>query len=466
MRKPWLHFLWALPALVILVFSVLYVISNIHGKAAWKKQVETLAARGETLQVKDLLGPAAASEENVLLHPFWSSPELMDFLRTEAITQDAILLLRSVPHPRTFDHSAALLALLGEPSGNPADDHAQLHALAELRIAGWLDAYREAATRPYLDWNIDDQLNAAEAHARFGALRQMGQAFCLVSLAALLDGKPDAALVWMQEAERAFEFTIHSSIFETHLYLAAATLGPMIAVSAYGMEHGLWTPENLLELEQIFSRIYLRKWMADGLRMERAVFVTNHLRSTAEVLQNQLGLPSSPEGWDGYLLFGILALRPTGWDHEDRALQAELYQKAIDMLEDEALPTAIAEIRRFQPTAGHSPWSLVRHPMREKIGVQNGQFALRMAYLETQIQMLRIAIALKLERARTGVFPESLESLPLPEPSLALDRFTGQPLNYRKDGDSYRLYSTGPNGSDENGKLQQQMHESPDWVFR
>jgi len=62
-------------------------------------------------------------------------------------------------------------------------------------------------------------------------------------------------------------------------------------------------------------------------------------------------------------------------------------------------------------------------------------------------------VALRLYHLKHGRYPDSLQGL-VPDylPAVPQDPFGGAPLKYRRDGDSYVLYSLGPNLKDDGGR--------------
>jgi len=70
-------------------------------------------------------------------------------------------------------------------------------------------------------------------------------------------------------------------------------------------------------------------------------------------------------------------------------------------------------------------------------------------------------------RARHGVYPDLLEDL-VPDfaPEVPLDPWNSEPLRYRREGSSYRLYSVGRNRTDDGGAFDpMRPGDSPDEVF-
>jgi hypothetical protein len=66
---------------------------------------------------------------------------------------------------------------------------------------------------------------------------------------------------------------------------------------------------------------------------------------------------------------------------------------------------------------------------------------------------LRVAFALEAFRKTTGGYPKRLDELTVRYiRSVPDDLFTGKPLVYKLEGKGYRLYSVGPNGTDDGGR--------------
>ncbi|RYG73059.1 hypothetical protein EON80_03600 [bacterium] len=113
---------------------------------------------------------------------------------------------------------------------------------------------------------------------------------------------------------------------------------------------------------------------------------------------------------------------------------------------DDAIVNADAVYKPVKPTVGRGsdPWSRM---MTDSIAAPNN----RVQYEAERAQntMLKIALELRAEKMQTGKYPESIV-LPLDpflNPALATNT-----LKYRREGDSYLLYSVGPDTKDDNGK--------------
>jgi hypothetical protein len=78
----------------------------------------------------------------------------------------------------------------------------------------------------------------------------------------------------------------------------------------------------------------------------------------------------------------------------------------------------------------------------------------------------RVALALHVYRTERADYPETLSSLsPDYLQRIPLDPYDNQPLRYRRTADGYVLYSVGPDGQDDQGRMTPGRME-PDIVFQ
>jgi hypothetical protein len=71
----------------------------------------------------------------------------------------------------------------------------------------------------------------------------------------------------------------------------------------------------------------------------------------------------------------------------------------------------------------------------------------------TEVDLVRIGIAMHQHRVAHGRYPDDLAELaPALLDTVPLDPFTDRPMIYRIDGDGYLLYSVGPDGGDDGGR--------------
>ncbi len=74
------------------------------------------------------------------------------------------------------------------------------------------------------------------------------------------------------------------------------------------------------------------------------------------------------------------------------------------------------------------------------------------AFCEARAALLRTVLRLELYERANGAYPAALAALPVETyPDFYVDPFTGKPLTYTLSGDTFQLYSVGPDGNDSNG---------------
>lgn len=151
---------------------------------------------------------------------------------------------------------------------------------------------------------------------------------------------------------------------------------------------------------------------------------------------------------DDGILTGAMAVgyaSPLGrpWLNRDVAQTLELYDRALEVAllpYYEAVERLDFEIEGFSPNAR----------LADSLPISN---MLSQATMEVQLQLLQIGLTVEQYRVFQGVFPDSLEALSAELPdSVFVDPFTGEPLRYRVEGDSFTLYSAGWNQEDDGGR--------------
>jgi hypothetical protein len=88
----------------------------------------------------------------------------------------------------------------------------------------------------------------------------------------------------------------------------------------------------------------------------------------------------------------------------------------------------------------------------------------RYARGQSNVDLARVAIALERYRLAHGNYPDSLDALaPKFMEKVPNDVIGGEPLHYRRTGDSFVLYSIGWNGIDDGGVIATNKAGTPDW---
>ncbi|MCS6860550.1 MAG: type II secretion system protein GspG [Abditibacteriales bacterium] len=89
------------------------------------------------------------------------------------------------------------------------------------------------------------------------------------------------------------------------------------------------------------------------------------------------------------------------------------------------------------------------------------------AGVQARVDLLRLALALRLYRHDHGAYPANLNALqPQYLPAVPLDPFTNKPFVYRREGSGFLLYSFGENHRDDGGAFDPKLTPRDDVVWR
>jgi hypothetical protein len=87
--------------------------------------------------------------------------------------------------------------------------------------------------------------------------------------------------------------------------------------------------------------------------------------------------------------------------------------------------------------------------------------------LEATRRATPILIALRRHRAKTGVWPATIERIEPKLPAqMLIDPQNDGPFVYRREGSSFVFYSKGPNGIDEGGSSSRPADDWPIWPLK
>ena len=120
-----------------------------------------------------------------------------------------------------------------------------------------------------------------------------------------------------------------------------------------------------------------------------------------------------------------------------------LLSRQLDALEAEARKPTAQRVEPPESAALDETEHLVINNLSLLLAVDAGSF---------RLDFLRLRLALRIHGLEHGAYPAALEELAsLLDGDVPLDVFTGEALHYRRDGNTYRLWSVGPNGTDDDG---------------
>jgi hypothetical protein len=162
---------------------------------------------------------------------------------------------------------------------------------------------------------------------------------------------------------------------------------------------------------------------------------------------------------------GRQTAKPSGWDWLDDKLESawpafaagsvpKNRAAALDYLTQfihvarEPLHLQEPKMRELEEMAKTLP------PLARQIVPATSKVAMAFRRCQAEIRCTIAAVAAERFRIARGRWPESLAELtPKYLPEVLLDPFDGKPLRYRKTADGVLIYSVGPDGKDDGGKI-------------
>ena len=231
-----------------------------------------------------------------------------------------------------------------------------------------------------------------------------------------------------------------------------------LSVIWHGLERNLWSGESLAwirgrlegEPEAILASV------ERAMNFELCVFISggmDYLKAlnSGEAAAAIDGLAGDGSG--GNVVFNLL---PNGiWDH-NKAFAAEwIFETGLDPLSR----GEIAEAGKEEELVNELRWGSFPAPRRFMAGIMvpaSSGIIKRTFEAAVATEMADLSCALELYRERNGQYPESLDSLvPEYEEKIPVDRFSpsGDPIQYRRDGERYTLFSVGQNRKEDEGAV-------------
>lgn len=340
---------------------------------------------------------------------------------------------RTPPNPNGFVAAFdAVRRLTPAPEGSPLvrRDFTNPRVLRE-KLApeqAGLDALRKSLP---LEWGAPHVQDLSQEFPYLPQFRDGARKFAAESRLALAEGRSGEA---MERALDAIELGSRvgqgGPLVHGLVAMACAAIGVDQAervVPALSAEEARWAGARL---ERLLARY---PTLAGALEEERRVALATLRRVFRNELDTHLlagGAPRDP------------ARRPPPW---------YLYPKPWAYREmDRGFRAYIAEAEK--PVVRRRPVELPREIMSRMLLRPIGDIAGSFDKNHVGLRMLRLELALQEHRRRRGGYPESAARLEPPvRTELWADPYSGTPYMYGRRGESYLLYSVGPDGKDDQG---------------
>lgn len=459
--------------------ALFYAVENWRGARAWDQHRRILEARGETIELADLIPPPVPEERNLAMAPVlkpvfdytrnanglvWNQREASERLSAAFAGTGKVMNLRDGPgsiEKGTFtDLEVCWREWPGEAptatAGNAVEAAEQL--LGAMQESGAiLDELAQAAaerpqTRFPVEYEWEPSFEILLPH--LGELRGLQGAAVLRAIARLELGQSREAFADLQLGFRLADAVRDEPILISHL-VRVAMVGRNLQVIREGLHRRAWTPDQLIQLQRQLEGLDLLAGFERAQQGERAMTVgtIDYLRRLGPQMNlHQFTGDDSPLPVD--LVLGFM---PDGWFYRNMLLLSELHEdsrRVFDVPARRVHPKrgTAHEIRldQFNQTATRPGNVLVKILMPNLV-----RGIVRTARVQTYADAARVAIALERHRLDHGSIPSVLgELVPKYIAAIPHDLIDGEALRYLPGPeDDYRIYSIGWNETDDGGTL-------------
>jgi hypothetical protein len=486
------HSALLLACLVTLV-ALFYAVENFRGKRAWENFKSAAQAKGESLELKDIIPPPVPEEQNVAATPLFK--ELCNEFDPEwrrlhtgpnGLTNDADRLKFDIgrkdePWPKNESANWMIgrrtdLRAWQEYYRNPESESGEVVEkfpiapqpqspaadvlLALSKYDAVLGELREASARPQAQFpaRYEDGFNALLPH--LARMKGITQFLRLRAAAELEAGQVEEAAANVELSLRVADLVREEPLLISQLVRLAQL---QLAVSPLweGLADHRWTDAQLSSFERRLMQFDFLEDYQRAMRGECAfcTWTMDYLRRLRNPAALEMAGDQQGDGLDAVeRMFGtvIFHLIPRGWFEQNKASVGRMHLEFL-------VPVVDDKTRRISPSNVSRLNSALDQRLRDRSAYNwfgslfmpaLGGASARFAQGQAAVDLARVACALERHRLAHGQYPERLDAL-VPQfiPKLPHDIINGQPLNYRRNADgTFVLYSVGWNETDDGGR--------------
>jgi hypothetical protein len=416
----------------------------------WAEYVAAARSRGVKLTLEEFfVDPHLAAEENYAASPLWdrafvagtNPSNIVPALPQGAKPLNPNLTWGRIDLPDTRARMAEA-KWISSKEASLTDAEAVLSGLQRFRTE--FDELRSLRPRTRA-WYPVKWRNAYSAdYPHLSVIKNLHPALAMKARAEMELGRPGEAFETLQDAFQLASSLDPAPNFISTLMSSAIDFS-IVRELREGIARGSWTNEQLEGLQKLFtSRNALARLKAatDG---ERALFNTMIEPIAAELI-GRFYVPTAD----------VAPLGLPEWAATGRARWWRGNQQWVNQSFDEEITAYHAEAETWKPPPNRSDSE--PFPNRDHLQLAHAvlppfvSWQRRGVFAHAVNRMSMIACALERFKRAQGQYPGELDALqPKFLSQLPRDPATGNLFQYRREGDTYRLYSAGLNGIDDGG---------------
>lgn len=446
------------------------------GRRDWARVKAELIARGEPLSLAEMIPPPLPDAQNFFADPMWE--ELADLVEVErdgirsweprlpkgqrqldalnrTLTTDERQSLKAAFPEFVVNPDSTIGSLVsdafeaGKTAGPPARRRAAEFILATMNFAEpLLTRLNELAERPGARFPVKLPGGRSSSVARIPNFTSLTRFLQLRIWAELVLDKNTEA--WRNTLTcLRFPDTLADDPLLVSLIVRIAVQSLALDALNQGLAAGVWTDQELAEIERRLGRINLPAGMANAFRGERG-FANHHFEELYRMPSGEK--PREQKARSGLFSSVSMDIFVTG----DQAIHNRMFQNWIDVLDaapEQGLNArTMAVFERDRKFLKDNWWNLLRYPIAAMAIPNIPGIVGAGAQLQDKIAQARTVCGLERYHLKHGTYPEELSAL-VPDflPAVPTEISTLQPLRYRREGSGFLLWSPGWNERDEAG---------------
>jgi hypothetical protein len=472
LNRPAMIWLLRVVVFLIVVLIFFYAEEDWRGARAWAACQRDLAAKGETLDLRQL-APPGKPEDDLSKVPIFAPLDEKEVDPQAPIEQVAIEL--GAPYSADYPKSSSYLrgqsfdlaawqkyyrtlpsAHLTGQGTTPAQD--VLEVLR--RFDPPMNAVDAALSNPEAHWPFNYDRPFETSFRGVTQMIRLAKILQLRGIAHLENGETDLA-----EKDYLFSFRLNRPLARQGTVISFLISAGVRAIDDSILFEGLrrhaWNASQLQEMESGLALSDILAAGANSLRFERA-------SALQSIKYTQVDDPRLAHGDEDISFFiGVLhwlRLRPSGWWDLDRCAYSLGMQRVIDSID---LNRSILIPPEVIPEEKNPTLKIFRQiylPLSTSVLTIFENIDSKIAQAETYRRLARLACRLEEYRLAQGHYPNQLTDLPDLPAHLNQEVLSEKPLRYQRKGEGYLLYSIGWNQKDHGGVMAPDMAQG-DWVW-
>jgi hypothetical protein len=517
-------FRWCLGFVYLLIlggitpFALVVTVENIRAEIVWKRERARLAAAGEKLTTREILGPEIAAAQNSGAAPVFAP--FFDYyfgVPTMIRGEDGGGGYASGLVWRQSNELARIERVFRTPANYQTEaskGSSKNPTTPKVNVAEWSAAFRKAVSQPEKDdtqWANEIKLptpgdpardvlaglsvgdrelaevcaGAALPRSQFplhydetmetllrhlSAMKGVQQVLHLRCAAHLAAGEADNAFADATNALNVADLLREEPLMISQL-VRYAQINIAVSTVWQGLADHRWNDAQLAEFQRRLARFDCAPSIVLALEGERSCFVIagmDRIINDPRVYDSVMGPPPGILRVLRMIPRSVLRHNQTTMAHYQTEALVHLRQ-AISNTPQTGLITAVqsreAKLEHYIPRA-YSPYTA----MFAMLAPATGKAINKTARAETVVKLAIAACALERYRLAQGEYPERLEQLaPKFATSAPFDPMVSRPFRYQRTDDGwFLLYSVGLNGKDDGGLMRSEDKsdkEEKDWPW-